>query len=441
VTRPASTLYFDCFSGASGDMILGALVDAGLPIGELRAALGAMSVDGLDLRVDRVVRAGVSAAKFRLVGVSQSHGDGACGSTSIEEHAGRFHAQGHAHPHVHDHHHLPAPDADQAATHAHHSLLEIARLIDRSGLSPEGKDRARGLFERLAKVEASIHQMPIEQVHLHEVGALDSIVDIVGAVFGLDWFGADDVVVSPLNVGGGTVQCTHGRYPVPAPATARLLEGVPVYSSGVDAELVTPTGALVLTGYARAFGPLPPMTVRRIGYGAGDREIPGAPNVLRVYVGETAARAATERILVVACEIDDMNPQIFGALMDRLFDAGALDVFYTPIQMKKSRPGTLVTVLAFPDRREALASVLFRETTTLGVRYEEVHRERLARESVTVETPAGPVRMKIGRRGDLVMNASPEFEDCARLAAARSLSIKDVQAMAVKAYLDRGART
>jgi uncharacterized protein (TIGR00299 family) protein len=275
----------------------------------------------------------------------------------------------------------------------------------------------------------------VERIHLHEVGALDSIVDIVGAVFAMEWFGIEDVAVSPLNVGGGMVNCAHGTFPVPAPATARLLTGVPTYSTGAVGELVTPTGALLMTGYAKTYGPMPPMRVDRIGYGAGDRDPAGFPNVLRVFVGERAAASAQiETIVSIECEIDDMNPQIFGPLMDRLHGAGAVDVFYAPVQMKKNRPGTLVTVLAPPDRREAIADLLFRETTTIGVRWQEMSRERLERETVSVTTPLGEVRVKVARRAGRVVNAQPEFEDCVRIAHGQGVPIKEVQALALQAY-------
>jgi uncharacterized protein (TIGR00299 family) protein len=279
--------------------------------------------------------------------------------------------------------------------------------------------------------------MPVEQVHLHEVGAVDSIVDIVGVVFGMAWLGATRIVASPVNVGSGSVRCAHGVFPVPAPATARLLTGVPIYSSGaVQTELTTPTGALLVTAYAQSFGPLPQMRVSSIGYGAGDKDFPDHPNVLRLMVGEDEA-AGAERIVTIECEIDDMNPQLFGPLMDRLYAEGALDVYYAPVQMKKNRPGTLVTVIAPPDRRELLSGVLFTDTTTIGVRYQEMYRERLEREIRTVETPVGTIRFKIARRAGSIVNASPEFEDCARAAAGHGLPIKDVQAIAIKAWLDR----
>jgi uncharacterized protein (TIGR00299 family) protein len=426
----ARAAYFDCFSGASGDMILGALLDAGLPLDALRGALGSLAIEHGAIGADRVTRAGVSATKFR---------------TSASEPAAAA-AQGHHHHHEHGHHHESVEGQGEAHAHAHeasqhqhhhHSLQEIAACIDRSALSRTGKDRARHLFDRLAEAEAAIHDVPLDRIHLHEVGALDSIIDIVGVVYGMEWLGLDEVMASPLNVGSGTVKCAHGTFPVPAPATARLLRGVPIYAGEVQAELVTPTGALLMTEYARSFGPLPPMRVDVIGYGAGDREFKGHPNVLRLLVGEMGAVRSVERIVTMECEIDDMNPQLFGPLMDRLYAAGALDVFYSAVQMKKNRPGTLVTVIASPDNREAIASALFTETTTIGVRYQEMMRERLEREIRTIETPVGPIRFKIASRDGRVLNAAPEFDDCAKAAGDRGMPIKAIQAIAMKAWLDR----
>jgi uncharacterized protein (TIGR00299 family) protein len=343
------------------------------------------------------------------------------------------HARGRDHSHTRDEH----AHEHHAHAHEHHSLHEIEVRIDASALSTEGRERAKHLFRRLAEAEAAIHSTPIDKVHLHEVGALDSIIDIVGAVFGFEWLGVQDIVASPLNVGSGTVKCAHGTFPVPAPATARLLAGVPVYAGDVKAELVTPTGALLVTEYARSYGPLPPMSVTSIGYGAGDRDFEGVPNVMRMLVGESAAAGNTERIVSIECEIDDMNPQLFGPLMDKLQAAGALDVFYAPVQMKKNRPGTLVTAIAHPGSREAICGVLFAETTTIGVRYQEMMRERLSRETVTVETPVGPIRFKVARREGRVANASPEFDDCVRVAAERGIPVKEVQALATKAWLEK----
>jgi len=399
-------LYFDCFSGISGDMTLGALLDAGLPLEELKHAFGSLALQDVHVHADRVLRAGVSATKFTV----------------------------HAHQHAHDDHHHHHHDGHAHSHGAHRSLPEIFELIDKSALSPEGRDRAKVMFQRLAEAEAAIHQMPVDRVHLHEVGALDSILDIVGAVFALDWAGADRVVCSPLNVGGGMVQSAHGLFPVPAPATVKLLGGAPVYAGAVQKELVTPTGALIVSTYASSFGPIPAMSVERVGYGAGDRDDAQTPNVLRVLIGEAAQAPATERVIVVECEIDDMNPQLFGVAMERLYAAGALEVFYVPVQMKKNRPGTLLTVIVAPEKRPAIADVIFRETTTIGVRYTEVERECLAREIVTVDTPLGAVRFKISSRHGHAVTATPEFEDCARLAAANNLPVKDVQALATAAY-------
>jgi uncharacterized protein (TIGR00299 family) protein len=397
------TLYFDCFSGAAGDMILGALIDAGLPFDQLKAALGSLGVEGWDITAEKVLRTGITATKFR----------------------------------VHEQVAVTAGAATAMSGHKHYHLAGIKKRIEQSALSDAGKQRARTLFDRLAEAEADIHSMPVEKVHLHEVGALDSIVDIVGSVFALEWFGADRIVVSPLNLGSGTVQTAHGLYPVPAPATLRLVGDAPVYAGPVTAELLTPTGALLLTDYASAYGPMPAMRVSRVGYGAGDRDFPGTPNVLRVVVGEAAVQASRMRVCVIECEIDDMNPQIFGTLMDQLYAAGALDVFYASVQMKKNRPGTLMTIVARPADREPLVNLVFRESTTIGVRFTEMERECLDRETVEVRTPLGEIRFKVARREGRVLNAQAEYEDLVRLAREHARPIKDVQALAAKAWLER----
>jgi len=431
----ARVLYFDCFSGIAGDMVLGALVDAGLPLDDLRRALGSLALDGYAVSADRVLRAGVSATKFRVHEEHPTASEQKHPAASVPE---RPAAHAHDHHHEHDHDHSDH-DHGHPHTHAHphRSLPEIFALIERSALSQKGRDRARQMFQRLAEAEAAIHQMPVEQVHLHEVGALDSIIDIVGAVYALEWAGVDRILCSPLNVGGGMVNSAHGRFPVPAPATLRLLGDAPVYSGPVQKELVTPTGALIATSYAAAFGPIPAMTIERVGYGAGDRDTPGTPNVLRVLIGRAAERASGDRVVVIECEIDDLNPQLFGAAMERLYAAGALEVFYVPVQMKKNRPGTLLTVVAPPDRRQTIADVVFAETTTIGLRYAEVERECLEREIVNVSTPLGSIRFKLASRNGRVINAVPEYEDCLALARANNLPVKDVQAIAVQAY---GAR-
>jgi len=396
-------LYFDCFSGASGDMILGALLDAGLPLDDLRGALGTLAVDREFVWTERVTRAGITATKFQVRDETPST----------------------KHGHEHGHH------------HSHRTLAEISRLIDGSSLSAAGKERAKELFAKIGEAEAAIHGTSIDKVHLHEVGALDSIIDIVGTVYALETLGIERIVSSPLNVGSGTVRTAHGLYPVPAPATARLLQGAPMYAGPQAAELVTPTGALLVTSYAESFGPVPAMRLSAIGYGAGSRDLPDTPNVLRVLVGEADSTSPSHAVTVIEADIDDMNPQIFGALMDRLLADGALDVFYTSIQMKKNRPGTLLTIVAAPEARQRLTSTVFRETTTIGVRYREMTRECLDRETVTVQTPLGPVRFKVARRDGEMLNASPEFDDCARIATATGTPLKDVQAVANKAFLDQ----
>lgn len=438
-------IYFDCFSGVSGDMFLGACLDAGLPLAALKKALGSLALDGdagSAVTATRVLRCGVSATKFDVVEPSHDGHPVEHDSDGDQHHHQPGH-DAHQHGHTHETHQHEHADSHRQHHHHHHhhahrSLPEIRALIDQSALSPAGRDRAKGLFQRLAEAEAAIHDMPVDRVHLHEVGAVDSIIDIVGAVFAMEWWGADRVVCSPLNVGGGMVRSAHGVFPVPAPATVRLLGDAPIYAGQVQKELVTPTGALLVTGYARSFGPVPAMRVEHVGYGAGARDNPETPNVLRLLVGRehdaVDASSTLERVVVLECEIDDMNPQIFGVVMERLYAAGALDVFYVPVQMKKNRPGTLLTVVAMPDRRRALADIIFAETTTLGLRVDEKERERLDREMVPVATPLGVIRFKVARREGRVVNASPEFEDCAKLAVTHGRSVKDIQALAVRSY-------
>ncbi len=415
----SSVLYLDCSSGASGDMLLGALLDLGLPLAELRDVLGDLLPAGADLRAERVLRSGISATAFTVVESVSGAGD---------VHA---HQREHHHEHHHGHH-----DGRHSSHGPHRSLSEIEQLIGRTRLNAGVRERALLLYRRLAETEADIHQMSVDRIHLHEVGALDSVVDVVGTVWGIAQMKVDRIVASALNVGAGHVDTAHGRLSVPAPATLRLLQGVPVYADGPAFEMVTPTGALLVTGHATAYGPLPAMRVRTAGYGAGGRDVEGRPNVLRAIVGDEGQTGDHHRVVALECNIDDMNPQIFGVLMDRLLGAGALDVYYTPVQMKKGRPGTLVTVVAPPDRREAMTGLLFAETSTIGIRHVEMDRECLAREMLTVTTRFGPVRFKVARRGGLVMNAAPEFDDCARLAAEHGCPAKDVLTEAVRAYME-----
>jgi pyridinium-3,5-bisthiocarboxylic acid mononucleotide nickel chelatase len=385
-------VYLDCASGAAGDMLLGALVDLGLPLDALRAELAKLPLQGYRLDSHRVHRAGLHATKVDVV----------------------------------------------IGGHGHRGLRDILAIIDGSGLDPAIKERSAALFRRLAEAEATVHGTGAEQVHFHEVGAVDAIVDIVGGVIGLAWLKADRVVASPLNVGTGTVSMSHGTFPVPPPATALLVKGAPVYGAG-EGELLTPTGALLVTGHAQAYGPLPALRLEAVGHGAGSRDTPGRPNVLRLLVGEADEEGGStrDRVAVLETEVDDLPPQLCAPLLERLLAAGALDAFFTPVHMKKGRPGLLVTVLGPPARRAALEEVLFAETTTLGVRHQELERTVLEREVVPVETAYGTVGVKVGRRGGRVLNAQPEFEDCQRLAAAAAVPVKEVWAAALTAWRTR----
>jgi len=385
----ARVVYFDCASGASGDMLLGAVVDLGLPIETLRQELAGLRLPGYRLEASRVRRAGLAATK---VDVLVDPGDK---------------------PHRH--------------------LGDILALLDASSLRPADRERAAALFRRLAEAEAAVHGTSSEKVHFHEVGAVDSIVDIVGGVVALRWLGSTRFVASPLNLGSGTVSMSHGTFPVPPPATARLVQGVPVYSDG-EGELLTPTGALLVTAYAGGYGPLPPMRIEKVGHGAGGRETKGRPNVLRLVLGQEDARATGERVLVLETELDDAAPQILGPLLETLLAKGALDAFFTPVQMKKGRPGVLVTVIAPPTARDVVEEVLFRETTTLGVRRQEWERTVLEREVARVDTAYGPIRVKIGRRRGVVYNVWPEFDDCVRAAGERGVAVKEVIAAALAAW-------
>ena len=420
-------LYLDCFSGASGDMIVGALIDAGVSFSEVEAVVKSLDLDGVRVSCDRVDRSGIGAAKFRVID-AVAIGNDLTGSDVSHDHV-------HNHDHDHSHDHSHSHDHDHSH-HQHRGLSEITEIVKRSELSSESQLRAVSLFRRLAEIEAGIHQMPIEEVHLHEVGAVDSIVDIVGAVRAFELLDVDQVIASPMNVGSGTVRCAHGELPVPAPATAKLLVDAPIYSKGPAVELVTPTGALLVTEYADGYGVVPPMRITEIGYGAGDRDFKGRPNVVRAFVGETTGVSEADRVVVLECQIDDMNPQIYGVLMERLTAAGALDVFYAPIQMKKNRPATSVTVIARPRDREALTTLLFIESTTIGVRVSEMDRSTLDREIVSIDSPFGMVRVKVARRNGTVLNVAPEFDDCARVAQEHGRSVKEIQAVVMKSWLD-----
>ena len=419
--------YLDCFSGISGDMFLGALLDAGVSPALLEKTVAALEV-GAALKIGRVERSGISATKVDVI----------VGGEKDAPRATKSKANDHGHGH-HEHSH----DADQQHSHENghgRGLKEIRQIIQHAGISAGAKKTATAIFEALGKAEAEIHNTDIEKIHFHEVGAADALVDIVGGAVGAEALGVEEWVCSPLNVGGGSVECAHGTFPVPAPATLKLLQGVPVYSSGVQTELVTPTGAAIVHVLAKRFAPFPAMKVEKTGYGAGTRELDGRPNVLRLAVGEAEAalaEAASDMVAVLEANLDDLNPQVFGYVMERALAEGALDVFGTPVQMKKSRPGMLLTVLCRPGDADRLARLLFTETTTLGVRRREERRQVLRRESVSVTTPWGEVRMKIAHLNGSVANFAPEYEDCRRIAGDHHLPLKTVMQEASRLYLER----
>jgi pyridinium-3,5-bisthiocarboxylic acid mononucleotide nickel chelatase len=427
--------YLECFSGMSGDMFLGALVDAGVAPKVLEDMVAALGV-GARLEISRVMRSGISATKVDVfVGDEKdlpreeywAGVERAASPTPSGEKHGHSH---HEHSHQHSH-----PGA--AAPHAHgRGLNEIREIIGKTTISEAAKQRAISIFEALGTAEAKIHDVSIEKVHFHEVGAVDAMVDIIGAAVGFEALGVDELVCSPLNVGGGTVECAHGKFPVPAPATVELLRGAPVYSSGVQAELVTPTGAAIVKTLAARFGAFPEMIVEGSGYGAGFRDFSGHPNVVRLSLGQvaTTATATAESLTILEANLDDLNPQVFGYVLDRLLEEGALDVFGVPVQMKKNRPGMLLTVLCKPENADKLSKLLFTETTTLGVRRREEVRQALARRWENVRTPWGDVRMKIGSMNGTITNYAPEYEDCRRLAAEHHVPLKQVMQEAVRIY-------
>lgn len=381
--------YFDCIAGASGDMILGALLDAGLAEAALRERLDALRLRDFDLRCERVVKNGFGATKVDV---------------------------------------LVADDVQER------HLADIERIVQESDLSPAIKEKAMAIFERLCEVEAGIHGTTPDKVHLHEVGGVDAIVDVVGALVGLDELGIERVYASPVPLGRGFIHGAHGQIPLPAPATVALLKGVPVVGSELEVELVTPTGAVLLVSLAEAFGHIPAMTLAAVGYGAGGRDLP-IPNVLRVLVGEAAAPGdeATETLIVLETNVDDMNPEIYDYVMARLFEAGALDVFLSPIQMKKNRPAILVHVLCRPGDVDGLKAILFRETSTLGVREQMVTRHALRRSVHSVATPYGAVRVKVAHWAEGETKAAPEYEDCRRLAELHGVPLREIYRIVEKA--------
>jgi uncharacterized protein (TIGR00299 family) protein len=424
--------YLDCFSGISGDMFLGALIDAGVSPKVFVQTVEALNV-GARIEVSRVNRSGITATKVDVVvnGEKDSPRVRRNEVPAQHEHS-HAHEQSdsHGHHHHHEHHH----------EHQHgRGLTEIREIISKAAITESAKRTAIAIFEKLGHAESKIHNVPIEKIHFHEVGAVDALADIVCAAVGAEALAVDDFICSPMNVGGGTVECAHGTFPVPAPATVELLKGAPVYSSGLQAELVTPTGAAIVATLVKRFSSFPELKIEKTGYGAGTRDFPGHANVMRITIGEAlpqlAAKTSQETISVLEANLDDLNPQVFGYVMDRLLEAGALDVFGMPVQMKKNRPGTLLTVLAKPEDADQLAQIVFSETTTLGVRRREEKRQVLARRWQNVSTRFGEVRIKIASLNGTVTSYAPEYEDCRRIAVEHRVPLKAVMQEAIQQYL------
>ena len=497
------TAYLDCFAGISGDMLLGALLDAGVPESVLIGAVSALPLEA-SLRIEKVDRSGIFATKVhvlegeRLAEAAPSHHQ-ENGQSSVASHApthehtqkhshahgddhvvagiAHEHTHAHAHPHPHEnghsHTHEPvrSPDHGHSHPHAHahghgRSLTQIRELIQASGLTAAVKDFAIGTFEMLGQSEAKIHNVPVDEIHFHEVGAVDAIVDIVAASAAIDYLAQQGGLTwfcSALNVGGGMVECAHGIFPVPAPATADLLCEMPTYSAHIQKELVTPTGAALLRMLAPEFGPQPLMRIHTIGYGAGTRNPKGFPNVLRLSLGETETATETETdaskirngqagareihspvpeltrsptsVMVLETALDDATPQLVAHVAERLLEAGALDVMLTPVSMKKGRPATLLTALCDPERSAAIESLLLRETTTLGIRKHLQERACLDRRHASVSTSFGEIRIKVGMLEGEELNAMPEYEDCRAAAARHRVPLKQVMQAAVAAYV------
>ncbi len=374
--------YLDCFSGISGDMFLGALLDAGLELEELRKALGTLPLDGYGLEMKQEKRGNLFGTLF-MVKVDKER----------QEHRG---------------------------------LKDIIRIIQAGGLSKEVQNRSIQVFESIAQEEGKIHKCPPDEVHFHEVGAVDSIIDIVGSAFGIEYLGIASISASSLPLGSGFVKTQHGRIPVPAPATIALLKGIPVYDSGIKYELVTPTGAALVKALAGSFGSMPAMTVERVGYGVGSRDLPDRPNLLRLIIGHDQTEHQVETVVSLEANLDDTNPEWLGFLMGRLFDAGALDVVFCPIQMKKNRPGILLQVMGRPEQRDNLMDILFRESTTLGIRFHYSQRKVLPRSEVEVDSPWGKMRVKKVLRPDGSSYFLPEYEACRKIAEENKIPIREV---------------
>jgi pyridinium-3,5-bisthiocarboxylic acid mononucleotide nickel chelatase len=440
--------YLDCFSGMSGDMFLGALVDAGVAVRMLEETVAALNV-GARLEVSRVERSGIAATKVDVyVG-----GEKELPREIYWEQKEHSHAHDHSHSHTRDHEHVqlrehnysetkePSPGAAPKSLRYEHGrgLREIRDIIRKAKIADSAKQTAILIFETLGAAEAKIHNTDIEKIHFHEVGAVDAMVDIVCAAVGSVALAVDEFICSSLNVGGGTVKCAHGTLPVPAPATVELLKGAPVYSSGIQVELVTPTGAAIVKTLCKRFSSFPDMKIEKTGYGAGSRDLPGQANVVRLTIGESQSefikKTSEQTISVLQANIDDLNPQVFGYVMDRLLEEGALDAFGIPVQMKKNRPGMLLSVLCRPEDAGRLTNLILSETTTLGVRKREERREVLARKLVTVSTRWGDVRLKVASMNGTITNYAPEYDDCRRIAVEHHVPLKNVMQEAMQAFM------
>ena len=444
--------YIDCFAWIAGDMLLGALVDAGVPTQVLEDATAALGL-GASLRIERVDRSGIACTKVHVLEgdhLAEAHAEMAEAHGHGHEHSHKHehaHAENEAHAHGHSHSHEHTHDGvthTHEHSHAHgRSLSAIRRLIHDAALAEPVKQTAIRAFELLGHAEAKIHNVPVEEIHFHEVGAVDAIVDIVAASAGIHSLNVAAWHSSAINVGGGTVVCAHGTFPVPAPATADLLRGLPTYSAHVEQELVTPTGAALLRAIDPIFGPQPAMRVERIGYGAGTRNSKEFPNVLRVSVGEaseteTVTGVNCETVTVMETALDDLSPQVLAYVAETALARGALDAMLTPVIMKKGRPGTLLTVLCNPADSAALERLILTETSTLGVRIRQERRTCLERRHIPVATEYGEIRIKVGTLDGETMNAAPEYEDCRAAAARHKVAIKQVQQAAIAAYLRPG---
>jgi pyridinium-3,5-bisthiocarboxylic acid mononucleotide nickel chelatase len=449
--------YLECFSGISGDMFLGALVDAGVPADLLVRTVGALKVDAR-LEFSRVDRSGISATKVDVIAAGEKElpreefWAPQTQHTHLHEHNHEHahtheHLHDHGHPGSHSHEHSQGHSHEHSHEHAHRGLSKIRQIIRAADIGKAQQDRAIRIFEALGAAEAKVHNSDIEKIHFHEVGAIDAIVDIVCSAVGSEALGVDEWICSPLNVGGGSVVCAHGTFPIPAPATLELLKNAPVYSGEIQKELVTPTGAAIVSVLASRFGNFPRIKPLKTGYGAGSRNFKNVPNVVRLTVGDIVAGesdaapailpgAVTDEVTILEANVDDMSPQVFGYVMERAFAQGALDVFGTAVQMKKNRPGTLLTVLCRPADAQKLTKLIFAETTSLGVRMRQEVRATLTRRQVSVQTKWGEIRMKLANLNGSISNYAPEYEDCRRIAEQQQVPLKAVMQEAIKMYLE-----